>query len=92
MHQEEFLASMLLCHGFCCIQVKIAFGRFLQEGAKFYRELALKLQMAYGDVGFALADAQLQNLPDFDSQQQYQQQDCRVSVYRCLICLGDICR
>lgn len=73
------------------MQVKIAFGNFLKEGAKFYRELALKLQIAYGDVGFSLADAKLQALPDVPDN-QFQPLDCSMSVYRCLICLGDICR
>ena len=72
-------------------QVKIAFGKFLQDAALFYRQLACKLQAAYGSVGFTLADAQLQTPPNLP-EQQYKQQDCRQSVYRCLICLGDIFR
>lgn len=73
------------------MQVKIAFGKFLQDAALFYRQLACKLQTAYGSVGFTLADAHLQTQPSVP-EQQYQQQDCRPSVYRCLICLGDIFR
>lgn len=75
----------------CCLQVKLTFGRFLQDAALFYRQLACKLQAAYGDVGFSLADAQLQAQPAVPHQ-QYSAQDCQASVYRCLICLGDIFR
>lgn len=83
-------ASTRLTH-ICCLQVKLTFGRFLQDAALFYRQLACKLQAAYGDVGFSLADAQLQAQPAVPHQ-QYSAQDCQASVYRCLICLGDIFR
>ena len=73
------------------MQVKLTFGRFLQDAALFYRQLACKLQVAYGNVGFSLADAQLEALPAVPNQ-QYSAQDCQASVYRCLICLGDIFR
>ena len=75
----------------CMLQVKIAFGRFLQDAALFYKQLAVKLQIAYGSVGYSVADAQLTAVPSVPDQ-AYQHQDCRTSVFRCLICLGDIFR
>jgi len=71
--------------------VKLTFGRFLQDAALFYRQLACKLQAAYGAVGFSLEEAQLQTTPAVPDH-QYTPQDCKPSVYRCLICLGDIFR
>ena len=71
--------------------MKLTFGRFLQDAALFYRQLACKLQAAYGAVGFSLEDAQLQTTPAVPDH-QYIPQDCKPSVYRCLICLGDIFR
>ena len=90
-HVVLMLAHKHWTDHFTCVQVKIAFGKFLQDAALFYRQLACKLQAAYGSVGFSLADAQLQSPPHLP-EQQYKQQDCRQSVYRCLICLGDIFR
>lgn len=75
----------------CVPQVKIAFGRFLQDAALFYKQLAVKLQTAYGNVGYSVADAQLTAVPPVPDQ-AYRHQDCRNSVFRCLICLGDIFR
>ncbi|KAA6424776.1 MAG: hypothetical protein FRX49_05443 [Trebouxia sp. A1-2] len=72
-------------------KVKLTFGGFLQDAARFYRQLACKLQTAYGAVGFSLEEAQLQTAPAVPDQ-QYTPQDCKPSVYRCLICLGDIFR
>ena len=72
-------------------QVKIAFGKFLQDAALFYKQLAVKLQTAYGSVGYSAADAQLTAVPSVPDQ-TYHQHDCRSSVFRCLICLGDIYR
>ncbi|DBA73433.1 TPA: hypothetical protein ACH3X1_011469 [Trebouxia sp. C0004] len=72
-------------------KVKLTFGRFLQDAALFYRQLACKLQAAYGAVGFSLEEAQLQTAPAVPDH-QYILQDCKPSVYRCLICLGDIFR
>lgn len=63
----------------------------MQDAARFYRQLACKLQTAYGAVGFSLEEAQLQTAPAVPDQ-QYTPQDCKPSVYRCLICLGDIFR
>lgn len=75
----------------CMLQVKIAFGKFLQDAALFYKQLAVKLQVAYGSVGYSVADAQLTAVPTVPDQ-AYSHQDCRISVFRCLICLGDIFR
>ncbi|KAL0046021.1 hypothetical protein WJX82_011659 [Trebouxia sp. C0006] len=72
-------------------KVKLTFGRFLQDAALFYRQLACKLQIAYGAVGFSLEEAQLQTAPDVPDHQDIPK-DCKTSVYRCLICLGDIFR
>ncbi|KAK9905112.1 hypothetical protein WJX75_009845 [Coccomyxa subellipsoidea] len=69
---------------------------FLNEASLFYALLVLKLQAAYGSVGFQLdfadqaaLDAALGSalLPP-----RVATLDCRISVYRCLICLGDLAR
>lgn len=75
----------------CKLQVKIAFGKFLQDAALFYKQLAVKLQSAYGSVGYSAADAQLTAVPSV-ADQTHHHHDCRNSVFRCLICLGDIYR
>lgn len=79
-------------------QVKIALLKFLQEATQFYKQLAVKLQATFGDVGFTV-DAQSQISSENVQRQQQQQQrtaasavDARISVYRCLICLGDLAR
>ncbi len=78
------------------LQAKGACLRFLKEASLFYALLILKLQAAYGSVDFQLEfadhaalDAALGSamLPP-----RVATLDCRLSVYRCLICLGDLAR
>lgn len=80
----------------CVAQATHACLRFLKEAALFYAMLVLKLQAAYGSVSFQLdfadqaaLDAALGSvlLPP-----RAATLDCRISVYRCLICLGDLAR
>lgn len=78
-------------------QTTAVFVKFLREASVFYALLTAKLQAAYGQLGFALAfpgmdddlaaAAQRSALPIFKAAL-----DCRISIYRCLICLGDLAR
>ena len=78
-------------------QTTAVFVKILREASVFYALLTAKLQAAYGQLGFALAfpgmdddlaaAAQRSALPDFNAAL-----DCRISIYRCLICLGDLAR
>lgn len=78
------------------LQVRDTCLRFLNEASLFYALLVLKLQSAYGSVGFELdyADkAALDNaLGSVLLPPRVATLDCRISVYRCLICLGDLAR
>lgn len=75
-------------------QVKNVLDKFLDNSREFYLELAVTLQATYGDVGFrsgseeaVLDTAAFSQLPAVGTGL-----DCRISVYRCLICLGDLSR
>lgn len=78
------------------VQTTSVFVKFLREASTFYALLTLKLQAAFGQLGFAL------DFPDLDDLAAVAQQpaipefktslDCRISIYRCLICLGDLAR
>ena len=64
----------------------------------FYKGLAVKLQDTFGDAGFSV-DAEGQICGENTQQQEQLQQqaplhavDAQISVYRCLICLGDLAR
>ena len=78
-------------------QTTAVFVKFLREASVFYALLTAKLQAAYGQLGFALvfpgmdddlaAAVQRSALPEFKAAL-----DCRISIYRCIICLGDLAR
>lgn len=71
-----------------------ACGTLLLDGIGFYKSLAAKLQLVYGDVGYKLstrdrgtyakqlAGVKVASRPE----------DVRVSVSRCLVCIGDLIR
>lgn len=78
------------------LQTTAVFVKYLREASAFYALLAVKLQAAYGQLGFALDFPGLEDLleaiertavPEFKTGL-----DCRISIYRCLICLGDLAR
>ena len=78
------------------VQTTSVFVKFLREASAFYALLTLKLQAAFGQLGFALDFPGLDDLavvteraviPEFKTSL-----DCRISIYRCLICLGDLAR
>lgn len=78
------------------VQTTSVFVKFLREASTFYALLTLKLQAAFGQLGFALefpglndlaAATQQTEIPEFKTSL-----DCRISIYRCLICLGDLAR
>ena len=79
--------------GRCWQQVKVALLKFLQDASDFYRRLAVKLQATFGDVGVAIdAQGQISSENAPSQQQPAGAVNARVSVYRCLICLGDLAR
>ena len=93
MHESHCTA--LTFHA-CPVQTASVFAKFLREASAFYALLTLKLQAAYGQLGFALDFPGLDDLaaatertviPEFKISL-----DCRISIYRCLICLGDLAR
>jgi hypothetical protein len=78
------------------MQVISAFLKFVRETSLFYATLAVKLQAAFGSVGFKLSfadqaelDAALEGMVLPPRTATF---DCRISIYRCLICLGDLAR
>ncbi|KAK9817739.1 hypothetical protein WJX72_001469 [[Myrmecia] bisecta] len=74
-------------------KVKSAFAKFLEDAIGFYKLLALRLQATYGNVGFQLdADDAPELLNAELPPAAAQPQDCRISVYRCCICIGDLAR
>ncbi|BDA49482.1 probable telomerase-binding protein EST1A at N-terminal half [Coccomyxa sp. Obi] len=77
-------------------KVRDACLRFLNEASLFYALLVLKLQAAYGSVGFELDYADKSALDTALGSvllpPRVATLDCRISVYRCLICLGDLAR
>ena len=78
------------------LQVRDTCLRFLNEASLFYALLVLKLQAAYGSVGFELDYADKAALDSALGSvllpPRVATLDCRISVYRCLICLGDLAR
>ena len=89
------MLQLTMCQ-YVALQARKACLLFLNEASLFYALLVLKLQAAYGSVGFQLdfadqaaLDAALGSalLPP-----RVATLDCRISVYRCLICLGDLAR
>lgn len=71
-----------------------AFSTFLLDAIDFYKALAAKLQLVYGDVGFKLSTRDrgtyAQQLAGVKVASK--PEDVRDSVSRCLICTGDLTR
>ena len=78
------------------MQTTSVFVKFLREASIFYALLTLKLQAAFGQLGFALEFPGLDDLAAATHQTEISEfktsLDCRISIYRCLICLGDLAR
>ena len=75
------------------VQTRRAFLGLLAEGTGFYKALAMKLQTAYGDAKFQFAPEEAPSIGAIASLSSVDKgQDVRQSVYRCLICLGDLAR
>lgn len=89
------MCDMRLRHA-SSVQTTTVFVKFLREASTFYALLTLKLQATFGQLGFALefpglddlaAATQQTDIPEYKTSL-----DCRISIYRCLICLGDLAR
>ncbi|KAL4853490.1 hypothetical protein ACK3TF_005514 [Chlorella vulgaris] len=93
---EEFRRRIKQAEGDLKAKTELAFQAYLRDAQAFYLQLAAKLQQRYGDAGFpqALAAQHLQALGQEVAAVEAapQPQDCRASVHRCLICLGDLAR
>lgn len=76
------------------LQASGAFSKFLAEAADFYRALVLRLQTTYGSVGVDTApeDVHVLDRTASISAKDAGNVDCRSSVCRSLVCLGDIAR
>ena len=75
------------------LQVKVTLQKFISEATGFYLHLITNLQAAHGYVGLQvgrstgsieLHDEQLLSAAD--------RGPAAVSIYRCMICLGDLAR
>ncbi|KAL4421752.1 hypothetical protein ABPG77_009735 [Micractinium sp. CCAP 211/92] len=94
---EEFRRRIKQAEGELRAKTKLAFHAFLEDGKAFYLILVLKLQQRFGPAGLppALAAQHLQQMglaepaPLPPSSRPL---DCRASVHRCLVCLGDLSR
>ena len=95
-HMHWFPSCIVMITHATPVQTTSVFVKFLREASTFYALLILKLQAAFGQLGFALDFPGLDDLaaatertviPDFKTSL-----DCRISIYRCLICLGDLAR
>jgi Telomerase activating protein Est1 len=79
------------------LQITNRFQKFLEESITYYRQLVEQLQTVYGSVGVIL---QQESGEGAHPSTQFpggmvakaQPQDMRVSVNKCLICLGDLHR
>ena len=84
--------------------MKIALLKFLTCASDFYEGLALKLQATFGGAGFVVS-ARRQGpsegvapagshsaQPPRPQEPPARGVDVKISVYRCLICLGDLAR
>lgn len=64
------------------------------DGAAFYKSIAYKLQVVYGEVGYKPSTQELgamaQQLAEVQAAQE--KLNTSVSVHRCLICIGDLTR
>lgn len=70
------------------------FGPLLTDGLAFYKAMAYKLQMVYGEVGYKPSTRELGELAALigDVKKAEQPLNASLSVYRCLICIGDLTR
>ena len=75
-----------------CLQVKGTFRAFLTDAAAFYKDLIIRLQQEQGDVGAVLALGGQVVIEQGLLAAREGAGGCRVSVYRCLVCLGDLAR
>lgn len=95
-HCALLLRACTITDVYAWAQTTAVFVRFLREASTFYALLTSKLQAAYGRLGFTLEFPGLDDL-DAVSEQTAMPEfktslDCRISIYRCLICLGDLAR
>ena len=76
------------------MQLKKAFGILLLDGAAFYKLLAYKLQLVYGDVGYQPSTRELATLGPQAAEVKTAEKplNTSLSVHRCLICIGDLTR
>ena len=74
------------------LQACNAFLKFLEESLAFYKAVASKLQLVFGSVGFDVGAEDAGALNGLAIPTDSQNQDCRSSVWRCIVCLGDLAR
>ena len=76
------------------LQLKKAFGMLLADGAAFYKAMAYKLQLVYGDVGYKPTTKELAEMASqiTDISAVEKPINTSLSVHRCLICIGDLTR
>ena len=91
-----FSDRMQLLNCESAVQVKVALLKFLKSASEFYESLAMKLQATFGDAGFTSTDtsaaAPAIRVPRTLPHALNVGVDVKISVYRCLICLGDLAR
>ena len=75
-------------------QVKAALLKFLDEATTFYMQLITDLQSTFGDIGLRMGDGQSTARLELHASQPLSTRHPAsvVSIYRCLICLGDLAR
>lgn len=76
------------------LQLKKSFSILLTDGAGFYKGMAYKLQLVYGDMGYKPTTQELGTLgPQIaDVKAAAKPMNTSLSVHRCLICIGDLTR
>ncbi|KAL4431450.1 hypothetical protein ABPG75_006706 [Micractinium tetrahymenae] len=94
---EEFRRRIKQAEGELRDKTKLAFHAFLEDGKGFYLQLTVNLQQRFGPAGFpqALAAQHLQQMGLAEPEPlpaSSRPLDCRASVHRCLVCLGDLSR
>jgi hypothetical protein len=72
------------------VQVIQIFSTFLKEGKEFYCKLASQLQEVYGSNG--VCEIVAPELAPGPGKTPREVRDIRISLFRCLICLGDLTR
>ena len=75
-------------------QVKAALLKFLEEATSFYLQLIASLQAAHGTIGLLLGTvpSSPRIVLHADQLPATEHSVVVVSIYRCLICLGDLAR